>query len=335
MRVAAFRSLRHPSTVLSRRARRGVVVACLACAVYLLCTYESFTITRISLYDPFGGVTLFPRVRSPCAAPSCEAIVPRPLARDEDKVTVIIMGYKTSRIANYRTLFERYAAMTDTVDQVVFIWNNVDKDPPQVPPGVVLIRAERNDMMNRYTLVHEASRVNAMLTVDDDVLLTEGLLRCMLGKLREHEDSIVGLDVRHVDLETGNYMSQGAGEGPNVVIGKTMLMHRKFHRRASAAAEELRHSTLRGQVCASCDDLVMNAIAGAASGVGPVKMEKRVWPNVLMGLPAPEGVSGKGDWWGPRGRRSQCVRWLMRYFLNATVFHPRAVAHELRCVAPA
>ena len=42
-----------------------------------------------------------------------------------------------------------------------------------VPPGVVLIRAEKNDMMNRYTLPHKASRVDALLTVDDDVLLTE------------------------------------------------------------------------------------------------------------------------------------------------------------------
>lgn len=321
--------------VMGRRARRGVVVACLACAAYLLYTYESFTITRISLYDPFGGVTLFPRMRTPCVAPSCEAVVARPIVREQDKVTVVIMGYKTSRIANYRTLFKQYTAMTDTVDQVVFIWNNVDKDPPQVPPGVVLIRAERNDMMNRYTLVHEASRVDAMLTVDDDVLLTEGLLRCMLGQLREHEDSIVGLDLRHVDLETGNYMSRDAGEGPNVVIGKTMLMHRKFHRRASAAAEELRHSTLRGQVCASCDDLVMNAIASAATGVGPVKVENKMWPNVRMGLPAPEGVSGKSGWWGPGGRRSQCIRWLMNYFHDDALFHPRAVAHELRCVAPA
>jgi len=56
-----------------------------------------------------------------------------------------------------------------------------EADPPEVPPGVELIRAERNDMMNRYTLAHDASRVDAILTVDDDVLLTEGLLQCMLG----------------------------------------------------------------------------------------------------------------------------------------------------------
>ena len=38
---------------------------------------------------------------------------------------------------------------------------------------MVLIRPERNDMMNRYTLADEKSRVDALLTVDDDVLLTE------------------------------------------------------------------------------------------------------------------------------------------------------------------
>ena len=40
-----------------------------------------------------------------------------------------------------------------------------------------------------------------------------------------------------------------------------------------------------------CDDLVMNAIATAATGMGPVKLEKKVWPNVLMRLPAADGVS--------------------------------------------
>jgi hypothetical protein len=83
----------------------------------------------------------------------------------------------------------------------------------------------------------------------------------MLGQLREHEDSIVGLDPRHIAPITGNYMSQSANTGPNVIIGKTMLMHRKFHRRAkelrggaageslTARAKQLRDATYKGNVC--------------------------------------------------------------------------------------
>jgi hypothetical protein len=132
---ASSRSIRpSPMAAPGRRPRWGALAAlCTACAgLYLLHEYETFAISRISLYDPFGGVTLFPRVHTPCNTPACEAIAPRPVTRGEDKVTVILMGYKTSRIANYRLVFQRYLAMPNTVDRVVFIWNNVNNDPPEV-----------------------------------------------------------------------------------------------------------------------------------------------------------------------------------------------------------
>ena len=90
--------------------RRVVTSACAifaaslaALACYVLYAYESVTITRLSIVDPLGGISLFPRVRTPCKAPSCEAVVPAPIVRDEDKVTVIIMGFSPTRVANYRT----------------------------------------------------------------------------------------------------------------------------------------------------------------------------------------------------------------------------------------
>ena len=176
-----FRSFRENAAP-DRHSRRWKVAAvlCLACAIFhLLYAYETFAVTRLSLYDPFGGITLFPRVHAPCTAPSCEAIAPQPITRGEDKVTVILMGYHASRIANYRTVFKRYLAMvtsrhhsstpshsfcvvsqvnntslfkmmehtpesstsnrsrkpyamSNTVDKVVFVWNNVNKDPPEV-----------------------------------------------------------------------------------------------------------------------------------------------------------------------------------------------------------
>ena len=191
-------------------------------------------------------------------------------------------------------------------------------------------------MLNRYILPQKVSRVDAMLTVDDDVLLTEGLLLCMLGQLRAHPDSIVGLGPRHVDPVTGNYMSKSAAYQPNVIIGKTMLMHRRLHRLVADSSEELRSKARRGEVCASCDDLVVNAIVSAATGVGPVVVESKTWPNVLMRLPSADGVSTKdrSTWYGPTGRRSQCVRYLMKFFHDVDeLWQPKAVPQSLRCTA--
>ena len=105
-------ALSNVASVRSSRRLRVAAALCLVCAsLYLLYTYETFTITRFSMADPLGGVTLFRREHSPCTAPSCEAIAPQPISRGEDKVTVILMGYHTSRIANYRSVFKRYLAM--------------------------------------------------------------------------------------------------------------------------------------------------------------------------------------------------------------------------------
>jgi hypothetical protein len=44
----------------------------------------------------------------------------------------------------------------------VFIWNNNREEPPPHPPGVVLIRAERNHMLNRYVMGDEHVRTDAV-----------------------------------------------------------------------------------------------------------------------------------------------------------------------------
>ena len=159
-------------------------------------THQTITVnTLFSMQDPLGGITLFPRVgRTSCLAQQdCEFVtLPHQNAtfQRENKVTVILMGYKPARSNNYLQLFEGYTAMRNTVERVVFIWNNLETDPPPVPPEVHLIRASRNDMMNRYTLTKDFPHTNSILTVDDDVLLSEGLLRCMLIQLLAHNASI-------------------------------------------------------------------------------------------------------------------------------------------------
>ena len=111
-----------------------------------------------------------------------------------------------------------------------------------------------------------------------------------------------------------------------------MLMHERVHRRAADLPEEFRKAVQKGGVCESCDDLVMNAVATAASGVGPVQLRHNVWPHVRMRLPAPGGVSSTSNWYGPEGRRSACARWLFQRFGDDDLFRPRSVQKQMRCV---
>ena len=146
----------------------------------------------------------------------------------------------------------------------------------------------------------------------------------MMTQLLAHNTSIIGLDARSVEPGTGNYMSGPPTlDRPVIIIGKTMLMHERVHRRAADLPEEFRKAVQKGGVCESCDDLVMNAVATAASGVGPVQLRHNVWPHVRMRLPAPGGVSSTSNWYGPEGRRSACARWLFQRFGDDGLFRPR------------
>jgi hypothetical protein len=106
----------------------------------------------------------------------------------------------------------------------------------------------------------------------------------MMIQLLAHNASIVGLDARSVEPGTGNYMSGPPTlDTPVIIIGKTVLMHERVHRRAADIPEEFRKAVQKGGVCESCDDLVMNAVATAASGVGPVQL--RTTPRPPGGRP--------------------------------------------------
>ncbi len=62
-------------------------------------------------------------------------------------------------------------------------------------------------MMNRYTLTQDFPHTKSFLTVDEDVFLSEGLLRCMLNQLLAHNTSVVGFDARSVAPSKRNYMA--------------------------------------------------------------------------------------------------------------------------------
>ena len=102
-------------------------------------------------------------------------------------------------------------------------------------------------MMNRYTLTQDFPHTNSFLTVDEDDFLSEGLLRCMLNQLLAHNTSVVGLDARSVAPGKGNNMGELPSlDKPVVIIGKTMLMHERVHRRAADALDALRKAAHKG-----------------------------------------------------------------------------------------
>lgn len=123
-----------------------------------------------------------------------------------EKLTVIIMAYSLER--EHHTILQCYASMGDVIEQIIFIWNR-----PELPPkshlgqllepkrGVVpiaLVHPKRNAMTNRFN-VSEYVITSACLLVDDDVLMSAGLIAGMLHAWLLNKATI-GLRSMHAEL---------------------------------------------------------------------------------------------------------------------------------------
>ena len=317
--------------------------ACVRASAILCCVFLLFNalVDVLVVETPSGqiGPNFFWRYRGMCNLPDCDT-VSRWQGIDglseQKKLTVVLMSYSTSRDVNYKQLLYEYTSIPHIVDRVVFVWNNQRRSPPQHNyHGVEIVNARRNDMMNRWLLSDRLVHTDAILVVDDDVLILSGLLQCMMTVHRRYPDAIVGLDERHVAPSTGNYYHHHKGSDHNrssVAIGKTMLISTRLYSAiASAPPSLLALASTKGGPCHSCDDLVVNAIVSNLTEAGPVYISPDVMPHVRLDLPSPGGVSSSDAWYGPHGRRSQCVRHLSKVFGRKRLFHPSAAKNELRC----
>jgi hypothetical protein len=96
-----------------QRCEAIILVMVSAAALRPCLTHQTITVnSSFSLQDPLGGITLFPRVtRASCSAQQdCEFVNPlsETSFRKEDKITIVLMGYKPARSHNYLQLFKAY-----------------------------------------------------------------------------------------------------------------------------------------------------------------------------------------------------------------------------------
>jgi len=238
----------------------------------------------------------------------------------EDSTTVVLMGYHTERITNYAMLFSEYTQMP-TVDKVVLVWNNVAEPPPAVPTGVVVIAANENDLYNRYVLGNSEINSPLILTVDDDVVLTEDLIMGMVTAAYSYDDHLIGTDLRRINNETRSYDPGSYGLG--IVIGKTIMMSLSVREALGELPRDVRNNiTSPDSPCFTMDDIVLNAFHASLFNKGPVIVTRDEYPNLRFELPSTGGNSDGSLW---HGRRSACVD----YILNHYAFQP--VAAKVRC----
>lgn len=230
----------------------------------------------------------------------------------ERSTTIVLMGYHVERATNYAMLFSEYTQMR-SVDKVIFIWNNKQDPPPDIPYGVHLIRAPQNDLYNRYVLGQELIDSPYVLTLDDDIVFTEDLIMCLVTASRNYPNRLIGTDYRTINSVTREYAASPYDMyDASMVIGKTMMMPTTMRLLIRDLPDTIRKNlTDENSPCYTMDDIIMNGFYAKLTGYGPVFLSKREYPNLDFLLPAPGGNSFVSDW---TEKRSACVNYAMNYF---------------------
>ncbi|CAC5389241.1 EXTL3 [Mytilus coruscus] len=171
---------------------------------------------------------------------------------------------------------------------------------------MTFITPEENSMNNRFN-VSKYLHTDAVLIVDDDVLLNEALISLMLYRWLENTDRLLGLDGRFVH---SGYQYSGYSHGHNssLVIGKTMLFHRKYLEQYMNDKVLVEWNQPR-----FCEDISMNALFFNATKLKPLLVQMNDY-CYRTNLPEVDGlsISIPANRW--IHKRSKCVQWVSEYF---------------------
>ena len=205
-------------------------------------------------------------------------------------------------------------------------------------PHLVVLRARKNSLNNRF-LVAEFVRTEAVLMVDDDVLPSPSLVRCMVAKWASAPEQMIGLDLRRVGMRSKTRTSERKAmyvrvrhtyvHAPgdhvdawlqNTVIGQTMLFHRRYmlmYTRDDAVLAVVERRK-------NCEDIIINAFVANSTGRGATLVrrhhgftraklsDKHGLSNTIGFAP---GMDVEVEAW--RALREECVEWVYEHFGEA------------------
>lgn len=240
--------------------------------------------------------------------------VPEHMKRNNanSKTTIVIMGYSSKRYSNYEIIFRSYGSMTTVLDKIILIWCNQISPPPAVPTEssvpVVILRAATNSLNNRY-VVTDMVRTSTVVSVDDDLKLSEALIRLLVKTHYQQPNRLIGVDGRSYDLN-GQYIYH-TNPGTTMVLTKTWIISKRFF--APYMKDNILLDFINSKDVHNCEDIAMNFVVQTLTGNDAliVKMDKQHYRETL---PEPDGlsISTSADKWN--AKRSKCVKWMLNHF---------------------
>ena len=238
----------------------------------------------------------------------------------EDKTSVVVMGYSPHRIPNYKTIFESFGKMSSVLDQIVFIWNNQDVSPPNVPSNTAVPITKwmpsGNRLSNRFD-VSRFLRTESMVTVDDDIMVTEAVFERMLAVHNQNISLIAGTEGRSY-AANGTYAYRVVLGRPKMALTGLAIYSVHYATELMQQTDVVHHID-EGM---NCEDIAMNFLVRSHTNADAVVIsldknrDERRWGLGEKGKLSGTKTSDGRDW---TRQRSDCVRFMERYFNTQTV----------------
>ncbi|GAA5900981.1 hypothetical protein JCM8208_007581 [Rhodotorula glutinis] len=262
----------------------------------------------------------------------CAVSLPRLLSRSSSdssadlRASIVLTAYETTGLRPdwLREICERYTSpdYAQLVREVVLVWNNPAAQlPPGIPPSVKVIRSRENSLNNRWLAAQHVDNP-VVLAHDNDLVLSQNGIRCLLNVWRDHPDRLIGPYARQrVDLDyiLDDLVSRPAPYHfvlPRALVGASSAM-------AEYGAAEL--SDLRDYVdtqAAHCDDLLLNLVVADRTQLPPLRVAlppASVNDYATVCSPLDRTLSsGLAD----QGSRAHLRTACMQHFLSSPHFSP-------------
>jgi hypothetical protein len=231
---------------------------------------------------------------------------------ENSKTTIVMMGYSSKRFSNYKNILRSYGSMKTVLDKIILIWCNQNSPPPTAPREssvpVVILSAATNSLNNRYE-VADMVRTSTVVSVDDDVKLSEALIEVLIKTHSQQPNRIIGVDGRSYDLN-GKY-NYHTNPGTTMALTKTWIISKRFF--APYMKDKVLLDFINSKDVHNCEDIAMNFVVQNLTGNDAliVTMDEK---NYRETLPEPDGlsISTSADKWNDK--RSKCVMWMLNHF---------------------
>lgn len=205
------------------------------------------------------------------------------------------MGFSPKRIPNYEILFKAYGSMKDVLDKIIFIWNNQDVDPPQIPStnvSIQLVISERNSLNNRFS-IGKYVKTSSIISLDDDRIIDKTLMEKMLETHKLHPKSLIGPFGRSYINNNYRYDMKGS---LLILTGVAMIPTTYLNLYTTNIHIS---DYVDSKMC--CEDIAMNFLISNNGG------DKIHLSGNVKDLPEPDALSRSTDSGTWTKKRSQCI----------------------------